>query len=96
MKSIPDQLQQSRDSLLESIRNGEHSPLADICTLSLTVGQSRTEASHCVGKNSADTTTTQTDILTSRTLKERRHQPVKLIDVLNVAEEGADLLGFER
>lgn len=45
--------------------------------------------------NSADTTTTQTDISTTRVLKERRHPPVKLIDVLDVAEEGADLLGFE-
>lgn len=25
----------------------------------------------------------------------KRHKPVKLIDVLDVAEEGADLLGFE-
>lgn len=55
-----------------------------------------TGQSLCRKKNSADTATTQTDILTTRALKGRRHQPVKLIDVLNVAEEGADLLWFER
>jgi len=84
MKSIPEQLQQSRDSLLECIRNGH---------LHIVPHGGPVIVSEY---NSADTAIAQTDILTTRALKGRRHQPVKLIDVFDVAEEGADLLWFER